>query len=588
MSTPAAPTSVPQAAIVHTAIPQPRRDAVPAWLLQWGTWALVVVLVIGPFVPLLESSLRDRPLYEPGGVWTLEPYRQLLGDHLFWKAWKNTLAFAALTTLLAVGFGAAFAVLVSRTDLPGRGAFSRLVLLPVLLPSLGMLLGWIVVWGPGGYLTMFFSKRLHVGTVAIDTIPGMSIVEAARLLPVAFMTCHAALIRADSSLEDAARSSGASPLRVLRSVTVPMLRPALLNSATLIFTLAIAALGVPLLLGTSNNITFVSSYLYNLWTNASEPDPGSVSAGAMVLLLVATLLLVLRNLLLGQEARFVSVGGKSTRRAFLSLRGWRWPLASVLALYLLFATLIPVLGLMLMSCVVILTPLVAPWKLWTWANWSMLDDGVFRRSIEHSVLIGLVGALLSTAVVAVATLVAHRSRMAGRRILPFVMLYPRAIPGIIIGIGFFWTFLVTGAIGDWLRGSIWGIMLAFCIRNLPFAYVVMYPTLARIGDELDRAGRAAGAGWWRTSRSIVLPLLRPALFAAFVLMFVEILNDYDPAVFLVKPGTEVMGATMLTQFIQGAIGPVAALAVVQVAITVGVLFVGAKLFKIGVTGGHDA
>jgi iron(III) transport system permease protein len=82
--------------------------------------------------------------------------------------------------------------------------------------------------------------------------------------------------------------------------------------------------------------------------------------------------------------------------------------------------------------------------------------------------------------------------------------------------------------------------------------------------------------------------LRPALFASFVLMFVEILNDYDPAVFLVKPGTEVMGATMLSQFLQGMIGPVSALAMVQVAITVVVLAVGATLFKIRPLGGTDA
>jgi iron(III) transport system permease protein len=82
-----------------------------------------------------------------------------------------------------------------------------------------------------------------------------------------------------------------------------------------------------------------------------------------------------------------------------------------------------------------------------------------------------------------------------------------------------------------------------------------------------------------------VPLLRPALFASFILMFVEILNDYDPAVFLVKPGTEVIGATMLSQFIQGTIGPVSALAMVQVAVTVAVLAVGAKLFKINPTGG---
>jgi iron(III) transport system permease protein len=574
---------------ISRTFPRPRASVVPAWALHWTTWALVVVLVLGPFVPLLEASLRDRPLYQDGGVWTLEPYRQLLNDGAFWTAWKNTLAFAALTTVMSVGVGAAFAILCARTDLPGRGAYSRLVLLPILLPSLGMVLGWIVIWGPGGYLTEWFSQRLHVGTLAIDTIPGMAVVEAARLLPVAFMTCQAALVRADSSLEDAARSAGARPLKVLRSITIPMLRPALLNSATLIFTLSIAALGVPLLLGTSNNIKFVSSYLYDLWTNGSVPDAPSVSAGAMLLLVVATALLALRNVLLGAEARFVSVGGKSGRSAMLGLRAWRYPLAALLGLYLLFTTVIPVLGLVLMSFVVVLTPLVAPWHLATWAHWHMLSEGVFRRSIEHSLVIGVVGAVLTTALVVLATLVAHRSGFRLRRTLPFVMLYPRAIPGIIIGIGFYWAFLVTWGIGDHLRNSIWGIMLAFCIRNLPFAYIVMYPTLARIGEELDRAGRAAGAGWWRTNRSIVIPLLRPAIFASFVLMFVEILNDYDPAVFLVKPGTEVMGATMLTQFIQGAIGPVAALAVVQVAITVVVLAVGGKVFKIGATaGGHGA
>lgn len=569
------------------AFPRPRRSLVPAWALQWGTWLLVVALIVGPLVPLLYASLRDRPLYEAGGVLTVQPYRDLFGDRAFWDAWGNTLAFAALTTLMAVLGGALVAILVTRTDLLGRKTFGRLILLPILLPSLGMVLGWLVIWGPGGYLTAMFNDRLHLATLAIDTIPGMAVVEATRLLPIAYLTCQAALSRADSSLEDAARSAGARPVRVLSSITIPMLRPALLNAATLIFTLSIAALGIPLLLGTSNNIVFVSSYLYNTWTNASTPDPGSVSAGAVMMLAVATALLLLRNRLLGAEARFVSVGGKSGRQALLRLRSWRWPLTGLLALYLLFTTLVPVIGLALMSGVVILTPLVPPWELLTSAHWQvLLDDDTFRRSIRNSAVIAVVGAAATTAFVALATLVAHRSGFRFRRTLPFLMLYPRATPGIIIGIGFFWAYLLTGAFGDYMRGSIWGIMLAFCVRNLPLAYIVMYPTLARIGEELDRAGRAAGAGWWRTSRSIVLPLLKPAIFASFILMFVEIINDYDPAVFLVKPGTEVMGATMLAQFIQGTVGPVAALAMVQVIITVVVLSIGAKLFKIGVTGGE--
>jgi iron(III) transport system permease protein len=577
------------ASIAQSAISsRPRRQLLPAGALQAAVWVLVVVLVVGPFIPMLYASFRDRPLYEAGGVFTTKAYSQLFSDSEFWHAWLNTLQYATLSTAMAVAGGAGAAILVSRTNLPFRNAYGRLLLLPILLPPLGVVLGWIVVWGPGGYLTNLFSQRLHVGTLAIDTIPGMSLIEASRLLPVAYMTCEAALSRADSSLEDAARSAGAAPLKVLRKVTIPMLRPALLNSATLIFTLSVASLGIPLLLGTPRNIKFVSSYLYLQWTNAAAPDPATVSAGAVLLLLVATGLLLLRNRLLGAEARYVSIAGRAGRTAMLSLRTWRWPLALVIALYLVFSTLLPVLGLAVMSFVVVLTPLVAPWKLATWDNWHQLTTGEFHRAITNSLEISFVGAILATALVAIATLVAHRSRFPLRKALPFVMLYPRATPGLIIGIGFFWTYLLTWGIGSWLRGSIWGIMLAFVVRNLPFAYVVMYPTLARIGEELDRAGRAAGAGWWRTSRSIVLPLLRPAIFSAFILMFVEILCDYDPALFLVKPGNEVIGTTMLSQFIQGMVGPVAALAMVQVVVTLVVLAIGARLFKIGVAGGHDA
>jgi iron(III) transport system permease protein len=571
------------------AAPARRGRSLPtAGALQWLTWTVVVVLVLGPFVPLLYASIRDRPLYESGGVLTFAAYRDLFSDPAFWKAVSHTLEYAGLTTAMAVVGGAAVAILVTRTDLPGRRIFGRLTLLPLLLPALGVTLGWIVVWGPGGYLSSLVHTHLHLGTLDINTIPGMSVIEATRLLPVAYMTCEAALARADSSLEDAARSAGASPFGVLRSVTIPMLRPALLNSATLIVTLSIASLGIPLLLGTPRNIQFVSTYLYLTWTNASTPDSPIVSAGAMVLLFVATLLLLVRNRMLGAEARYVSVAGKAGRSALLSLRHWRWPLAIAVLLYLLFSTVVPVLGVALMSFVAFLTPLIAPWHLFTWSNWTILGDGVYLRSIEHSALLALVGGIVTTAAVALATLVAHRSRNPGRRVLPFVMLYPRAIPGLIIGIGFFWAYLLTGAPGDWLRVSIWGILLAFCIRNLPFAYVVLYPTLARIGEELDRAGRSVGASWWRTCRSIVLPLLRPALFASFILMFIEILNDYDPALFLVKPGTEVIGTTMLDSFLQGIVGPVASLAMVQVVVTMIVLAVGAFVLKIRVTGGHDA
>jgi iron(III) transport system permease protein len=160
-----------------------------------------------------------------------------------------------------------------------------------------------------------------------------------------------------------------------------------------------------------------------------------------------------------------------------------------------------------------------------------------------------------------------------------MLVYPRAVPGIIFGIGFFWSYLMVSPPGAQVRNNIWGELIALSVRNITLAYVVIYPSLARINDEFDRAARAGGAGWWTIARRILLPILRPSLLAAFLLMFITLLNDYDPVVFLQKPGTEVIGVTMLQYWQQGVVGPVAALAVVQVLIVAVVLAIGSRVVR---------
>src|SRR4051812_14814608 len=103
-----------------TIAPRRGRTWPTAGALQWLTWAVVVTLVLGPFLPLLYASFRDRPLYEAGGMLTADPYRQLFSDSEFWHAALNTLQYAVLSTAMAVVAGAAVAILVARTDLPGR------------------------------------------------------------------------------------------------------------------------------------------------------------------------------------------------------------------------------------------------------------------------------------------------------------------------------------------------------------------------------------------------------------------------------------------------------------------------------------
>jgi iron(III) transport system permease protein len=557
-----------------------RRPRVPASLGQAVVGALVVGLVVGPFLPLVYSSFRSKPIYLPGGSFSLAGYRTLFADPAYWTAVKNTLLFAVSTTTLAVICGTLLAILCTRTDMPGRRAYGLLLTAPIVVPPLGLVVGWLAIYGQGGYLTQLVSKNLHLPVWNLSSIPGMSLFGAVATLPIAYLTVRAALSGTDSSLEDAARSAGAGPLRVIGRITLPMLRPAILNCTVLIFSLCLEILGIPLFLGGPSNIDFYASYLYRSWSESATPDPPFVSAGAVLLLVAVSLLLFLRSRLSGAEQRFVAVGtrGGGARRP-LELGRRRRPAAVAVGAFIAVTSVIPLLGLVLMSFVRVLTTLEAPWHLATSDNWhAVATDPALRRAITHSLLIAVGGGAVTVAVVAVAVLVAHRSRLPLRKALAPTLMYPRAVPGVILGIGFFWTYLMFTP-GSLVRNNLWGEAIALCVRNLTLAYVVIQPSLARISEELDRAGRAAGAGWWTVARRILLPVLRPALLAAFVLMFITLLGDYDPVVFLQKPGTEVLGVTMLQYWSTGVQGPVAALAVVQVVLTAAVLLAGARALR---------
>lgn len=565
-----------------------RRPLLPEGLSQGAVSLFVGLCVAGPLLPLLYASFRSKPLYEAGGAFTLTSYRELFADPAFWRASRATLEFATLATLGGVIVGAAFAVICTRTDALGAGLFRRLAVLPILLPPLGVILGWNSLYGQAGFAEQFLTQTLHLPW-DLHSLWGMGILGAATTMPLAFLTCQATLVSGDTSLEDAARSAGASPARVLRHVTIPMLRPALLNSALLIFILAFETLGIPLLLGTPHNIDFVASYLYRTWNSSSSVDPGSVSAGAALLLVVATFGLIIRNRLLGAEARFVSVGSRSGRTSRpLGLGKWRIPIGAGMALYLLLTTFAPLAALALSSFVRVLTPTLAPWHLLTLNNWQALTQPTFEQSIRNSMTIGLVGALTTTAVVAAAALIADRSQFRGRVPLRFLMLYPRSMPGIIVGLGFFWTFLVVDPPGATLRNSIWGPMLALSVRSVTLVYLLLYPAMTRISTSLDAASRSVGATWWTTVRKIVLPLMRPALLTACLLAFVSIVNDYDPVLFLTHPGNQVMGTTMLETFHQGIVGPVAALAMLQVLITAAAIGIAGRLVMTRLLGGQHS
>ena len=550
--------------------------------IQYVTLVAVAALVISPLLPIAYQSVIDRPLYSLSGAFTFSNYVDLFTEFPFTRVILDTLLFAALTTIGAVLFGVVLAVLIVRTTMPIRRVLGAVVLWPLYLSPLVVGFGWILAYGPSGWFTVFF--RTAVGAVPwnLYSIPGMAATATVIYTPLAYLYCSGALKLADPSMESAARISGAGPLRILRSVTLPLLRPPVLYSALLIFTSAIELLSIPLLYGTPVGIDLFASFLYVYGLGTANPDYGILGAAAMILLLFMVVLVALQARLLRNARRFVSVGGKATRHRPLDLGPLRWLGLSITLLFVLFGPIIPIFVLLLRAFTQILTPLVSPWTVLTLNNMQLIFTyPAYVNAIVNTVVIALIGGVATTIFAGLAVMVARRSAFRYRRSVETLALIPQAVPGIVVGLGFFWVFAVVGP-ASLLLGTIGALIIAFACRTLPVAFGSIAPQTLQVDQELDQATRAMGADWWKVVSRFLPRLLLSSLLVSFTLVYVQMTKELSSAIFLVTADTRIISTTSLSLWQNGNTGAVAALSVVQVVITAVLVFAVSKIFKVRV------
>ncbi|MFT3816472.1 MAG: iron ABC transporter permease [Rubrivivax sp.] len=538
-----------------------------ARLIQWAVFGFTLLLVAAPIVVIAVQSLQSGPLYEPARVWTVDGYVRLFGSDEFRTALGNSVALALVATLVATAVGVGSAIALVRLDLPGRAWLEAAMLGPIYISQLVLALGWYVLYGPSGYVSLLLRQWFGDVPWNLASIPGMGVLGGLAMAPAVMLFCISSLGLMDASLEDAARSAGASPLRVVRSVTLPLLRPAIVYSLLLTFVGGLEMLSVPLVFGWPSGLEFFTTFLLRETMGQADPDYGMLGAAALTLLALVALLVLLQQRLLAQRQRFVTVRGKGRRPKAIDIGRWRWVLFGVFIAYLFGAVVLPMLALVLRSFVQYLTPLISPWQFLTLEHYRTLwEQDIYLRSIVNSIVVAGVGAAITTALIALVAAVVQRSDFRHARLLEMIALFPRAVPGMVVGIGFLWVVLWVPGL-NLLHGTLAVMAIAFMMRDLPSAYATVAPSLLQVGKEIDQSARVCGASWWRTVRSIVVPLAKPALIACYLIVFVSFVKEYASAVFLYAPGNEIIGTTLLSTWAKGEVGPVAALSAVQLVLT---------------------
>lgn len=553
-------------------------------ILQYSVLIVTALLVLAPFVPLIYQAVLDGPLYDPAAPLSLNNFHKLFSSAAFWHSFGNALLFGAGSAIVAQIFGTVFAVLVGRTDMPGAKWIGDLLIWPLFISHLVLALSWYTIYGPSGYVTQWVKGIVGLEPWNLYSISGMSVVAGVAQAPLAYLYCIAAINAADPALEDAARGVGARSWTVLRKITVPLLRPAILYGFIINFVIGMEMLSIPLIFGRAAKIQTFSTYLYDQALSQASPDYGLIAAASIVVLAAVLALLALQTRLVGHAQRYVTVGGKATRPKRFHLGAMRWPLSILTVLYMFFAVILPMGGLILRSVTQFLTPLMPFWNVMTWDHYRTLGSHpVFINSIWNTVLISAIGGVLGTALIVLISLVGNRSDFRWARQVDWLAQIPRALPGIFGGLAFLYLALSVPPVG-WLRNTIWLLILAYTVRYIPTGLGAVTPSLQQIGADLDASARSSGAGWVRTCRVILLPLLRPAMFSCFALLFILYMREYVTAVFLIAPGSEVIGTTLLQFWENGDNGPVAALATIQILITVVFVYLARKILGVKIYG----
>jgi iron(III) transport system permease protein len=547
-------------------------------LIQYLIFIMTAVLMLAPTLPIALQVFVDRPLYSDGWHFTLANLVKLFGARETYSVLKTTAIFALLTVVIAQVGGVAAALLIGRTDLPGRQAIGGVLMWPLYLSHLIFAMGFVIIYGPSGFFTQWLAQHLGGMPWNLYSVGGMSIVAGISQIPLAYLYCLYGAVRSvDPALENAARTVGAKPLSVLARITLPLMIPSIIASTALNLVIAVETLSIPLFLGGPSRIETLSTYLYHQGIAASNPDHGLIAASSLLLVVLVGSTLMIQRLLLKQGHRYETVKGKGSRTSQLRLGTLRWPLAIIIGLGLFFLIVVPILGVVLRAFTTFLSPLVAPWTMLTLKNFtSLFSSEVYVRAIENTFVISFFSASIGTILAALVALTIQRSNFRFAKTLEVFAYLPRVIPGMITGLGIFYAAIVFPPMAL-LRGNIWIIVIAYVMATLPLALGAIQPAVVQISADLDKAARTVGANWFTSMRIIVLPLLRSSMIGAFTLLFIFHLKSYIIAIFLIAPGLEVMGVSMLSLWTNGDVGMTAAFATLQM-VLIALFLIATRLF----------
>jgi iron(III) transport system permease protein len=510
--------------------------------ILWLLTLLIGLLSVAPLGRLLWTAIA------PEGVPDLTRLQQLTGTTRVLRATGNTLTIALSATVIAVVVGTLAAWLVALTDMRAKQAWVFAFILPLMIPPQITALAWLQALSPSGMILSGLKALgmpiLLQGGQPLYSMSGIIILLGLHNAPLVFLSVRAGLRRLPADLVEAARITGASSLRVMLTVVLPLARPAIFAGAALSFVAAAGNFGIQAMLGIPGRVPTLITLVYQQLNNSG---PGSLPDMAVLSILIAAITLggLLVSGFLGGR-RDVRVTG-TPRRLQQPLNRWRLPVEIVVWIAIGLTLVMPLSALLTTSLTSGFGQTLS-WQSLTLANYrnALFDYPAIRHAFFTSLGLTIVAVVILTVVALFMAffLTWQRTRLVGLLHLSCELAY--ALPGIVTGIAAILFFLKPlPLLNVSLYGTVW-IILAAYLSN--FLALVLRPTLAgfaQIERSLDEAAQLAGAGFLRRMRDILLPLAAPSALAGAILVFLTALNEIQVSILLVTANSQTLGPMIL-------------------------------------------
>jgi len=507
--------------------------------IKWIVILIVVAfLVIFEVIPL--SYLLIRSLF-PKGSFSLESFKRVYTYDLNWTALINTLVISGLTTLFGVILAFPLAFLVGRTDMYGKKFFRTLFVTTYMVPPYVGAMAWLRLLNPNaGVLNKFLMQMFNLPKAPFNiyTVGGIVWVLTCFYYPYAFITISRAMEKMDPSLEEASKISGASPLKTLMTITIPMMTPSIIAAGLLVFVASASAFGIPSIIGAPGQIYTVTTRIIDFVHIGSDEGLNDAMVLAVFLMVIANIVLYITTFVIGKR-QYITMSGKSTRPNIVELGKWRMPITVIISIFSFFVVILPFVTVALTSFTV---NMGKPISL---SNMSMSAwNKVFSRasilsSTKNSIIAGLAAAFFGIMISCIMAYLLQRTNVKGKRIPDFLITLGSGTPSVTIALALIIS--MSGKFKINIYNTLTIMIIAYMIKYMLMGMRTVVSAMSQVHPSLEEAAQISGANWLRMLKDVTVPLIGASIVAGFFLIFMPSFYELTMSTLLYSSNTKTIG-----------------------------------------------